>query len=102
MSSEEKTALVLDVLAGRTSLAAAAEAAGVSAQSVANWRRQFVEAGSRGLRPRYEQEAPSLHEARLRHLTGEIHRLKLALAEAHLSLALRPPGPAGRRASSDF
>jgi transposase len=98
VSHQEKTRIILDVLAGRLTLTAAADEAGVSAQSVANWRRQFIDAGSRGLRPHYEQEAPSLHEARLRHLTREVQRLKLALAEAHLSIALH--GPPGGRAPS--
>jgi transposase len=98
VSPQEKTRIVLDVLAGRVTLAGAAEEAGVSAQSVANWRRQFIDAGSRGLRPHYEQDPPSLHEARLRHLSREVSRLKLALAEAHLSLAVH--NPPGRRTSS--
>lgn len=102
LSAEVKTRIILDVLSGRATLAGAADEAGVSAQSVANWRRQFVEAGSRGLRPRHEQESPSLHEARLRYLSREVQRLKLALAEAHLTLALHKPAEQGRRAASDW
>lgn len=101
VSPQEKTRIILDVLAGRVTLAGAAEEVGVSAQSVANWRRQFIDSGSRGLRPHYDQETPSLHEARLKHLTREVQRLKLALAEAHLSLGLYNAGGRGGRSSSE-
>jgi transposase len=92
---EEKTKLVLAVLAGSLSLAQAARQAGVSEQAVGNWRRQFVEAGSQGLaggdRQRGERE---------RRLEAQITELKMALGEAHVQLRSRrgvPVRPVAQR-----
>lgn len=46
---EEKTRLVLSILAGEMSIAEAARRAKVSEQSVSNWKRQFIEAGRQGV-----------------------------------------------------
>ncbi|MCB1026255.1 MAG: helix-turn-helix domain-containing protein, partial [Microthrixaceae bacterium] len=46
---EEKTRLVLAVLAGEMTTAEAARKAKVSEQSVSTWKRQFVEAGRQGV-----------------------------------------------------
>lgn len=46
---EEKTRLVLSVLAGEMSIAEAARKAKVSEQSVSNWKRQFIDAGRQGV-----------------------------------------------------
>ena len=44
-----KQRLVLSILAGEMTVAAAARQAKVSEQSVGNWKRQFLEAGAAGL-----------------------------------------------------
>jgi transposase-like protein len=46
---EEKVRIVLAVLAGELTTAAAARQAKVSEQSVSNWKRQFIETGRAGL-----------------------------------------------------
>lgn len=46
---EEKTRLVLSILAGEISVADAARRAKLSEQSVLNWKRQFIEAGRQGV-----------------------------------------------------
>ena len=85
---DEKARIVLSLLAGETTLTRAAQAAGVTPQAVSSWRRQFLEAGSRGLtRPTAKSDAAR----RERELLTEITRLRAALGEAHLSLI------AGRR-----
>lgn len=83
LSADEKANIVLDLIAGRIKLAAAASQAGVSAQSICLWRRQFIEAGQQGLQPvpRDSEEA-----RRERQLLSEIRTLKAALGEAHLKL----------------
>ncbi|MFJ4188919.1 transposase [Kitasatospora sp. NPDC089509] len=86
--AEAKVQLVLDLLAGRTTLSAAARRAGVSAQAVSMWRRQFIAAGRDKLQP---ATGPSRASRRERELLAEISGLKTALGEAHL--ALRTPGP---------
>jgi len=84
--AEEKARIVLELLAGRITLSNAAGQAGVSVQSVCIWRRQFIEAGHRGLQPPDRQSAASRRE---RELLGEIKGLKTALGEAHLALRNR-------------
>ena len=48
MPAEEKTRIVLSVLAGEVTVAEAARRAKVSEQSVGSWKRQFLEAGRTG------------------------------------------------------
>ncbi len=48
-SPEEKLRIVLDVIAGRITLAQAAAEAGVSTTAISNWKRQFLHAGRAGL-----------------------------------------------------
>lgn len=87
LSHVDKTRVVLGVLAREKTLAAAAAEAGVSAQAVANWRRQFVESGSQGLRTRTAAETThTLAQLRVKQLAREVEELKIALAEAHLLL----------------
>lgn len=83
LSADEKTTIVLDLLAGRVKLTAAATRAGVSVQSVCLWRRQFIEAGQRGLQPTARDSESARRERLLR---NEIRTLKAALGEAHLNL----------------
>ena len=49
--AEEKTRIVLSVLAGELTVAESARRAKVSEQSVGTWKRQFLESGKAG-RPR--------------------------------------------------
>ena len=46
---EEKTRLVLSILAGELSVADAARRAKVSERSVSNWKREFIESGRQGV-----------------------------------------------------
>lgn len=79
---QDKVRIVLSVLAKEKTVAEAARQAQVSEQSIANWRKQFIEGGSTGLagppavRPTAHQE----------HLTDEVRRLKVALGEAYVEL----------------
>src|SRR5436305_6836413 len=83
---DTKAALVIEVIAGRLSLSDAAGRAGVSAQSIANWRRQFIEAGTRGLAA---PASPGTAAQQAAELHAEIQALKMALAEAHLALKIQ-------------
>jgi transposase len=79
---EEKTRLVLSVLAGEMSVAEAARKAKVSEQSVSNWKRQFIEAGRQGVA---EGGKPGPN-SRERALLAELEEVKAALGEAHVEL----------------
>jgi transposase len=79
---EEKTRLVLSILAGEMSMAEAARRAKVSEQSVSNWKRQFVEAGRQGI----AQGGKPGPNARERQLAAELEETKAALGEAHVEL----------------
>ncbi|NEC84711.1 helix-turn-helix domain-containing protein [Streptomyces sp. SID12501] len=83
LPAEEKARIVLNLLSGRTTLSQAALQAGVSAQSVSVWRRQFIEAGHTGFQPLAQRSEAARRERRL---LGEIQGLKAALGEAHLAL----------------
>ncbi|HEX2902810.1 MAG TPA: helix-turn-helix domain-containing protein [Jatrophihabitans sp.] len=87
LDQDKKTELILDVLAGRCNLSQAAMRAGVSAQAVANWRRQFIEGGSRAMQSQCALRATrEQNNLRLRQLFHEVQQLKIALAEAHLAM----------------
>ena len=79
---EEKTRLVLSILAGELSVADAARRAKVSEQSVSNWKRQFIESGRRGVA---EGGKPGPN-ARERALLAELEEVKAALGVAHVEL----------------
>ncbi|MEU7279175.1 helix-turn-helix domain-containing protein [Streptomyces sp. NPDC045431] len=83
LPAEEKASIVLELIAGRIKLTAAASQAGVSVQSICQWRRQFIEAGQQGLQPSTRDSETARRE---RQLLNEIRRLKAALGEAHLNL----------------
>ncbi|GAB7181534.1 hypothetical protein ATKI12_1365 [Kitasatospora sp. Ki12] len=85
-SPEEKSRIVLDLLAHRITLSAAARQAGVSPQAVSVWRRQFIDGGHESLHRRGRRSEASRRE---RELLGEISALKAALGEAHLALRSR-------------
>ena len=86
--------VILKVLSGQLNLSQAAECAGVSAQAIANWRNQFVAAGSAGLRPYSPPSELSVTVIRMRQQAREIKELKLALADAYLALNARAQGRA--------
>lgn len=84
MPAEEKLKLVLSVLAGERSIAAAARQAQVSEQSVGNWKRQFIEGGLVAL-----EGSGSRNAERERELLTEIAELKTALGEAYVEMRVR-------------
>jgi transposase len=79
---EEKTRLVLAILAGEMTIAEAARRAKVSEQSVSNWKRLFLESGRQGLA---EGGKPGPN-SRERQLLSELEEVKAALGEAHVEL----------------
>jgi transposase-like protein len=97
LTQQAKTRLILQVLSGELNLTQAGQRAGVSAQAVSNWRRQFVHAGSRALQAHGELRPDQPGEVRLRQLAAEVQALKIALADAHVALSAQrhrsgPPG----------
>jgi transposase len=82
LSPEEKSQLVLSVLAGEMSVAEAARKAKVSEQSVSNWKRQFIESGRQGVA---EGGKPGPN-SRERALLAELEEVKAAPGEAHVEL----------------
>jgi transposase-like protein len=92
--AEEKTRLVLAVLANEMTCAEAARRCGVSAVTMTKWKHQFLEAGADRL-----QEVPGGPAGRLgtpeqRRLRMENEQLKLALAEATVQLRIWQRGAA--------
>jgi len=86
---QEKVRIVLAVLAGEQTVAQAARLARVSEQSIANWRRQFIEGGTAKLK-RVTADGPTLREEQL---LLQVRQLKAALGEAYVELmALRKLG----------
>ncbi|MEU6702030.1 helix-turn-helix domain-containing protein [Pseudonocardia sp. NPDC046786] len=63
MPAEDKTRIVLSVLAGEITVAGVARRAKVSEQSVGTWKRQFLEAGRAGLAA--GKSGPSTREQQL-------------------------------------
>ncbi|WP_157252953.1 helix-turn-helix domain-containing protein [Nonomuraea typhae] len=78
----DKLTLVMGVLTGKWTVAQAARRAGVSDQSILNWRRQFIEGGRVGLEP----GAGNRVTRREADLLAEVERLKKALGETCLEL----------------
>lgn len=78
---EEKARIVLAVLAGELTVAAAAGQAKVSEQSVGNWKRQFIETGMTGL-----AAGTGKLSTREQQLEAEVADLTQALGEAHVEL----------------
>lgn len=79
---EDKLRIVLSILAGETTVAAAARKAKVSEVSVGRWKQQFIEAGRAGLIP---GGTPGPN-ARERELQARVDELTTALGEAHVEL----------------
>ena len=85
---EEKTRLVLAVLANEMTCAEAARRCGVTAVTVTKWKHQFLAAGAERLK-----EVPGGHAGKLgtpeqRRLRLKNEQLKLALAEATVQLRI--------------
>ncbi|MCY3821775.1 MAG: helix-turn-helix domain-containing protein [Gammaproteobacteria bacterium] len=80
-SSGEKLRVVLSVLRGGVSAAAAARRAGVSEQTAHDWKRLFFDAGREGL-----ARGRRRRSAREAGLEAEREELKAALGEAHVQL----------------
>ena len=78
---EQKTRIVLSILAGEITIAEAARQYKVSEQSVGTWKRQFLEAGRAGL-----TSATSKTTSREAQLERENEELKAALGEAAVEL----------------
>jgi transposase len=77
----EKQRLVLSILAGEMTVAAAARQAKVSEQSVGNWKRAFLEAGAAGL-----AAGSGKPSTRAQQLEAEVAELTTALGEAAVEL----------------
>src|ERR1700761_4772830 len=80
--AEQKTRIVLSILAGEITIAEAARQYKVSEQSVGTWKRQFLEAGKAGLSTATTTKS-SRREAQLER---ENEELKAALGEATVEL----------------
>ncbi|CAM5273980.1 helix-turn-helix domain-containing protein [Streptomyces fumanus] len=98
---DKKLGLVVRVMSGELSAAEAAREAGVSEQSVSNWRRQFIEGGRNGLAG--ESGKDTGEASRVAELTQENAMLKTMIAELYMELrkygrsaAVRPPQPRGK------
>lgn len=82
---EEKMTLILALLRGELTIAAAARRHGVSEQAVSNWRRQFLD-GGRAFLSGTQARPPEPDRAVA--LRAENERLRLALGEALVQLRI--------------
>jgi transposase len=94
--AEQKTRIVLSILAGEITVAEAARQYKVSEQSVGTWKRQFLDAGRAGLAP----TAGAKTSSREAQLEREVEELKAALGEATRGAALGPRRPTASRRRS--
>jgi transposase len=92
--AEEKTRLVLAVLAGEMTGAEAARRCGVSSTQVTKWKHQFLEAGAERLQEVPSGAAGGAGNPEQRRLRMENEQLKLALAEATVQLRIWQRGAA--------
>ena len=95
-SVEDKVQIVLAVLRGEISIAAAARREGTSAMSISKWRDLLLAGGQRAL----EAGARGGPSSRERQLAGEIEELNRALGEAHMELRLWKKGGSLHSAST--
>ncbi|WP_083289428.1 helix-turn-helix domain-containing protein [Arthrobacter sp. HMSC08H08] len=89
--AEEKTRIVLSVLAGEMSIAEAARKERVSEQSIGRWKAEFLEAGKTALVA--GRSGPSSREEQLE---AEVAELTQALGEAHLEARVWKKSAEGR------
>ena len=95
---EQKLQIVLSVLRGEATATEAGRRAGVSEQSISNWKRTFLESGHEGLAQGHKRRS-----SRETELEAENKELKAALGEAHVQLRVwrkgaeyLPPFPTSR------
>ena len=88
---EEKVRVVLAVLAGELTTAAAARQAKVSEQSISNWKRQFIETGRAGL-----AAGTGRPSSREQQLEAQVADLTSALGEAAVELRVWKKSAEGR------
>jgi transposase len=94
IAAEEKTRLVLAVLANEMTCAEAARRCGVATVTVTKWKHQFLEAGAERLEEVPGGPAGKLGNPEQRRLRMENEQLKLALAEATVQLRIWQRGAA--------
>ncbi|MEU4200728.1 transposase [Streptomyces sp. NPDC045470] len=94
LPTDQKFALVLRVLTGELTAAEAARNAGVSEQSVSNWRRQFIEGARVGLAGEGGRDTEDA--SRVAELTQEIATLKATIGELYIELRKYGRSTAGR------
>ena len=92
ISVEDKFRVVCSVVQGELTVAEAARRAGVSEQSIGNWKRQFLEAARQGLA---EGSRPGSNPL-VHRLEAEVEELKAALGEAHVELRVWKKSAEGR------
>ncbi|KQH76726.1 hypothetical protein AO501_04700 [Mycobacterium gordonae] len=92
--AEEKTRLVLAVLAGEMTCAEAARRCGVSTVTMTKWKHQFLAAGAERLEEVPSGPAGARGTPEHRRLQLENEQLKLALAEATVQLRIWQRGAA--------
>lgn len=91
LPAEEKTRIVLSILAGEITVAEAARRVKVSEQSIGTWKRQFLEAGRAGLVA--GRSGPSTREQQLE---AEVSDLTQALGEAAVEIRVWKKSAEGR------
>jgi transposase len=92
--ADEKTRLVLAVLAGEMTCAEAARRCGVTTVTMTKWKHQFLAAGAQRLEEVPSGAARTAGSPEQRRLRLENEQLKLALAEATVQLRIWQRGAA--------
>lgn len=85
LPATRKTDIILMHFRGELTISAAAKLAGVSEQSIGNWKRKFISAGREALESASHDGAVHASD-RERQLRKEVHNLKAALGDAFLQL----------------
>ena len=94
IAAEEKTRLVLAVLANEMTCGEAARRSGVCRETVTKWKHQFLAAGAERLQEVPGGPAGTKGTPEQRRLQIENEQLKLALAEATVQLRIWQRGAA--------
>jgi len=94
IAAEDKTRLVLAVLASEMTCAEAARRCGVSTVTMTKWKHQFLQAGAQRLEEVPSGRAGTKGTPEQRRLLLENEQLKLALAEATVQLRIWQRGAA--------
>lgn len=82
-SADEKIRIVLDGLRGETPISEICRREGIQPSIYYRWSKQFLEAGKNGLT---RETARNATDDEVRDLKSENEQLKLALADAHLTV----------------